>query len=218
MRISAINAKIKEALANETRTGTLGQALSKICLQNTGVNLAPEKKDECIRFIKGYVEYVPMLLHQFDEESSRIGIKNEIAPFIESVENYFFMEEDIIPDRYGLLGLIDDAYLANSVIAELSKRYRLKVHSSLTSAHIPEFNKVIRLTIGDPAGQLLDQKIHEILENSVAQNQLNQLIAAMLRASSGFNMQNYNHPIWGNASTSEIVDAQMGMLGFEKRY
>ena len=213
MKTNHIRSKIAEAIAIEQNTHMLANSLAKVAALRTGIVLSTRQREDGVAFIKAYVEYVPMLLDQLDAESKKLRIEQSINPLISQVEYYFFLEEDAIPDRLGLLGLMDDGYIANSVIQKLSEQYQLNGSGALVTHHIAGFNPIMRNLIGEPQASILDGYVQEILSGQEIRVLLEQLQTIADKVPS-FTMEHYNHPIWENATTDEIVNTRIGSLGF----
>ncbi len=212
MKINLIRAKIAEAIAIEQSTNLLSNRLAEVALLRRGTVLTSRQREDVVAFIKSYIEYVPMLLEHLYVQSKEAKIERNIEPLISQLEYYFFLEEDAIPDRLGLLGLMDDGYIANRVIQKLSEQYQLNGKGVLITQHIASFNPIIRNLIGEPQSILLDEYVQDILNGQQIKTVLEQLLTVAQRVPS-FTMEHYNHPIWENSTTDEIVNARVGVLG-----
>ena len=213
MRTQQIKKQIADGIAIERNTHILRNTLQQVASQR-GASLTIEQADSVIPYLQSYIEYVPKLLEELNQESKKAGIESSVTPLIQQVENYFFLEEDVMPDRLGLLGLMDDAYIANSVIHQLSSQYKLKTNGTLISDQVAAFNPVMRNLIGEPHATILDGYIQNILYTQPVKSMFEQLLTAVLKAPS-FSVDRYNnHPIWGNATTDQVVNARMAQLGF----
>lgn len=207
MRTKQIRRIIQQAFATEKTTGNLRKAIIGVA-RLRGVQLNEPQLNGVIRFIREYIEHVPGLIDQIYAHAKGKGVIDQISPILEAAEGYFIAPLDVIPDQLGLLGLVDDAYLANTLMQEISNSFKDKQQKSLFPMDMTQANLFIRNMIGEPEASMLDTGVLNVLNGPVIQ----QTLADFSFSSASFQVTEPD-PIWGNATMDEIVDARLGALG-----
>ena len=203
MRTKHIRKIISEALSYEKQTGNLATAVMQ-----ASPHLDDRERNEIVKFVKEYIQHVPAFLEEAENISKKAGIFNEVKAIFEMTEDYFIQPIDLIPDYLGLLGLMDDAYLAHQLIQSISDRYRDNTGEPLLLTDMTRANQLIRMLIGEPMATNLDGMVMTVMGDSSILNSLQLII--------NFGMQSpitWNDPMWGNATIDEIVDARLGAMG-----
>ena len=127
---------------------------------------------------------------------------------LNTVEEYFLEPNDFIPDYLGLIGLIDDAYLAQKLVQVLSDNYRQQTGIPLLNVDLSEGNNIIRNLIGEPIAGMLDASVM----NTVQMPSMQQFFQNLMNFQ-GMMPMSTPHPIYGNMSNSEIADVRLGAMG-----
>ena len=70
------------------------------------------------------LEQVPDLIDAVAEAAAAARVGDAVAPILEAAEEYFLDADDLLPDSLGILGLMDDMYLALSLLQSVSEQYR----------------------------------------------------------------------------------------------
>jgi uncharacterized membrane protein YkvA (DUF1232 family) len=206
MNTKAIRKQIKKAAKIEEETGNLYSELRNYFSQRGITN--KKELSATFEFLNSYIKHVPELLDLIYQRANEHGILNYIQPIIEYAEQYFFIAEDLIPDHYGLLGLLDDAYLAHCLMQGLSDKYQRQTGQTLLPNDMTNANRVVRVLLGDINGNILDASVMNLINGPSIEQTLNALL-------SNYNMFNVSgpDPIWGNASISEIAETRLGAMG-----
>lgn len=205
MQTKKIRRLIREAVASEQATSNLADALDGLALLR-GIRLAGAQRAEILKFIQEYVEHAPALLEAIDAAAREAGIAGEVAPIIDAAEQYFLAPFDLIPDHFGLLGLVDDAYVAHSLMQRLSDSYKANTGRTILPSDLTRANQFIRALIGEPQASMLDTAVAGVLGAPQIQQSLGSLLG------SGFSMAGPD-PVWGYATIDEVVDARLGAMG-----
>jgi uncharacterized membrane protein YkvA (DUF1232 family) len=208
MNTTQINRQISEAAQHEQRTGTLADLLHRLIQANGGLATA-EQVQQMVRFVEEYVKHAPALLLALAEAAQRAGVGGEMAPILDGAEQYFLAPLDLIPDHLGLVGLMDDAYLAHRLVEGASESYGQRTGKPLLllPTDSPTANQLIRSLIGEPLASQLDMAVAASLALPTIQQALGRF-PVMVNP-----LQMDRDPIWGNMSIKDRVDHQMGMLG-----
>lgn len=207
MNTNKIRRMIKEAIATEESSGILSDAVHTFVRMN-GRTLTAKQRKEVVKMVEDYVVHVPALIDAIITAAEKYGIYNQIQPMLKAAEDYFLAPIDIIPDHLGLLGLLDDAYLAHSLVQSLSDSYKNQTGKTLIPVDISGVNASMRNLIGEPHASMLDAAVVNVLGGPSIQ----QSLLSLLNAGGGFNMAGPD-PIWGNASMDEIVNTRLGAMG-----
>ncbi len=207
MDTQVIRKLIKEAVTIENQYEYLREAIIEFAGLR-GMSRNEAAINDCQRFIIQYIEHIPDLLDHINSVAIEKGVSNEVLPILNSAEKYFLNPIDIIPDRWGLLGRMDDAYLTHCLIQSLSDRYKARTGNSLVPVDLKEANKMVRALIGEPQAGMLDEAIQEALGES----SVNQSLEDLLSLVPGIDVSGPD-PIWGDASPDEIAKTQLGTWG-----
>jgi hypothetical protein len=127
--------------------------------------------------------------------------RRSIPSGVANVSN-FLSPQDSIPDHYGLLGLLDDAYLAQTMLQQVSdlNLQLAGVPLLMQSLHGP--NRFVRLVINEPVASQLDGIVAQTIQSAVMQHQIQEL------ASSGRSLSvdpTGGPGVWGNDWESEFA-------------
>lgn len=207
MNTQIIYNMIKDAIRIEKDTGNLATVLRQIANLN-GAHPTPEEVAGGIKFIQQYIEHVPVLMDEIASAAQNGGVIDQVMPILDVAEQYFITPNDLIPDHLGLLGLMDDAYLAHSLIQGLSDRYRNQAGGMLLPADMTSVNYNIRNIIGEPLASILDASASGALNTPTFQ----QTLAGLINFGPGLDLAGPD-PIWGNASIEEIANVRLGAMG-----
>ena len=205
MRTQAIRNMIQNAIVDEQTTGRLANTVISVARGN-GINLTKQQVNAVLDFVREYILHVPFYLEEGYQNAQQVGLSEEIYQMMAVIEEYWFREEDVIPDHYGLAGILDDAYASLQLIQSFSDFSKQTRGYAILNQDLKPANQWIRAFIGEPAVSILDQSVGLTLATVVSSKILNQLYK------SNFNF-GVKDPIWGNATTEEIANARMGALG-----
>jgi uncharacterized membrane protein YkvA (DUF1232 family) len=208
MDTTQMNRQVNEAVLHEKRTGALATLLRQF-VQSRGGQLTTEQIKETVRFVEEYIRHAPALLQTLATVAQNAGVSHEMTPILAVAEQYFLAPLEFIPDHLGLLGLMDDAYLAHCLVQGASDNYRQRTGTPLLPlpTDASTANQLIRALIGEPLASQLDMAVAASLATPAVQRALSQFPAF------GSVLQMTPDPIWGNMSIQERVNHQMGMLG-----
>ncbi len=207
MNTNAIRQQIKEAINHEKQTGTLANIIKNYA-SLAGANPDQKQISDLVAFITDYIQDVPALLETAQNESTKAGIESDLMPMLSVMEGYFLDPNDLIPDHMGLIGLMDDAYLAHTLLQSVSETYQTKTGAPLISINMAPANQFVRQLIGEPVASQLDAAVISTLQIQAIQGSLQQLMAYGMNS----NMM-WTDPVWGNTSIDEVVNARLGAMG-----
>lgn len=159
--VKAIRDDVETAVKHEEETGALRAIVERAVRGKPGID-----EDEVARLVSGgvkllreFVESAPTIVEATVAAAEDAGVVEDVRPIFETALSYTREEIDFIPDRLGLAGLLDDAYLIYGLMQEISERHRIMTGKGLLpSTTFSEMQQVKRL-IGDPTATRLDVAI-----------------------------------------------------------
>ena len=199
MQIEEIRTRIEEGKTIERRTGSLRRAVVNLA-RNNKVRVADSDVGRIVAVVVEYIEDAPALMMTISDAASRNGAHDDVQPILEATEKYFLAVDDVIPDRYGLVGLLDDAYLTHSLMEAISDRYRLKCGKSLLPAEAHALNTFVKRLIGVPFVHVLDEHVSATMESLGGEPDINQLFATLAQ----IDLTSVPVPLWENLGASDI--------------
>jgi hypothetical protein len=209
MDLKMIRKKIKKAMKHEDKNNTVAHAIIALAVQN-GRQLTQPEVEEALTFIKEYVEHVPYFLSEGRKKAIEHNV-HEMESVLSSASWYWELEHDVIPDRMGLLGIIDDAYCSLCMLQALSDQSVQQKGVALLPMDLKLANQGMRMFIGEPAASQLDMIVAEQLGATNLINAINAIAASAMAAGPMFSSG--PDPMWGNDRIDDIVNARLGAMG-----
>jgi uncharacterized membrane protein YkvA (DUF1232 family) len=210
MALEAVEDMIVDALADEQKTGRLANALRERAAAH-GRAPGDAEVSGAVGFVVEYVEHVPAYLRDGLEAARMVGRESEMTGVIQEATEYWLAESDIIPDRLGLLGILDDAYYSLTLMQAVSDRHEEESGRALFSRNLKAANESIRNLIGEPAASQIDMYVGTRL-NADPMTQMMRALTALSSHRGAFPISARDE-IWGERSTEEVVEARLGRLG-----
>lgn len=204
MQIERIRTQIEEGKIIEQQSGVLHRAVVNLAKIN-GARVTELQVKKIIDFVTEYIEHAPALMMIIEETAAMSGAQPDVQPILDVTEDYFLTPNDIIPDHYGLVGLLDDAYLTHMLMEAISDRYKLQAGKSLLPIDAYETNTFIRRLIGEPFVSLLDKHVATTLDGLSEKQNINQILVALAQ----MNLSSVPELILGNALVTEIIGARI---------
>lgn len=204
MQVERIRTQIDEGKIFEQQSGVLHRAVVNLAKLN-GVSVTELHVKKIIDFVTDYIEHAPALMMIIEESAAMSGALPDVQPILDVTEDYFLAPDDIIPDHYGLVGLLDDAYLTHMLMEAISDRYKLQTGKSLLPIDAHETNTFIRRLIGEPFVSILDEHVATTLDVLSEKQNINQILVALAQ----MNLSSVPEPVWGNAPVAEIIGARI---------
>ncbi len=210
MALEAVERMIADALVDEEKTGRLANALRERAVSH-GRDPADEDVQAAVGFVREYVQHVTAYLADGLEAARMVGREAEMLVVFDDASAYWLAAADIIPDRLGLLGIMDDAYYSLSLMQAVSDRYEEETGRALFSRNLKAANDSIRNLIGEPAASQVDMYVGTRL-NADPMTQMVHALTAMSAHRGAFQIPERDG-IWGDRSTEDVVKARLGRLG-----
>ena len=118
-----------------------------------------QRLDDAENFCIRYIEQVPYWMTVAEAAAREVGIEEAMDKVLHSALIYWEDEEDVINDRMGLLGLMDDAYYSLSILQSVSEHYRIQTGKYLFPSDLVKVNQTIHRVLGEPYNHELDRII-----------------------------------------------------------
>ena len=200
MQIERIRAQIEEAKSIERQSGVLYQAVVNLARQN-GASVGALQVGKVIDVVTEYIESAPALMLIVEEAAIENGGQPCVQPLLDAIEEFFLNPDDIIPDHLGLAGLLDDAYLAHTLLAAISDKYESHSGKSLLPKDAYETNTFIRRLIGEPFVSMLDEHVSRVLEGLCEVEDIDRMLVALEQ----MQLSPVRQPILGSLRVSELI-------------
>jgi uncharacterized membrane protein YkvA (DUF1232 family) len=194
-----IRQQIEAAAAHEEASGQLAAHLTNV-FSSQGDSVSPDTIRQAVEMVRTYIDHVPQLLEEFTVTLSSIGALPAVSPLLEGAAGYFLNPDDLIPDHLGMLGLLDDAYLAHRLFESLSEQYRALTGHPLISVDLAAANRVVRALIGPDLAARLDMEVSQAIQQLTYQT-----------AMANLSQTRYSAPApnrdrsWGNAFEDRVA-------------
>ncbi len=173
------------------------------------MNLSQAK--DVTQFVINYVRQVPVYVEEASKNSAKFGIQNEMNQMINELEQYWILEQDLIPDNLGLVGITDDAYASMFLLQSLSDYCQSLYNHSLLKIDFKKANNLIRNILGDVIASTLEQRVGETISNNMLNQVFNQVYQNIF--SSGFTFGNMAQAYTNQYEIERQVDVQLGAMG-----
>src|SRR5262245_37760880 len=147
---------IATALAHEQNT----RAMKKRLMAR---GLAIELQRITLDVVEGYLHETPDLLDVADDAARTAGLRAVMQPLFEAAFHYWDASDDVSPDRLGLYGLIDDAYLTRTLLEKVAVEVRSRTGRPLFSVDLSTSNRAIRDLLGYELTAELDEKVNAVV-------------------------------------------------------
>ncbi|MGE3107158.1 MAG: hypothetical protein AB7G11_07025 [Phycisphaerales bacterium] len=204
--------QVSDALAHEAATGELAAyamgVFGDMCGNDPSRGTQIETKTElAVAFIRQYVQATPLLLEAIESAAEAANVKHDLLPVLTAAEDYFLQSVDFIPDHLGLAGVIDDAYLAQSLLQVLSDSHKGCCGEALIPFDLAPANALIRRMIGEPTATSLDAAVQEALglpDVQTARESLARKVKALRLAGA---------PAFPALAIDDDMNLQLGALG-----
>ena len=207
MLTMAIRNHIENAMAHTGGDGMLRERLRAFMAAQGAGDEAVEPMFEQLR---AYVRGTPELLDCCALSAQQIGTANAVIPILQVAASYFLQPQDAIPDNVGLYGLLDDAYLAQSMLQHASDVHMQLAGLPLLTQSLAGSNRLVRMILGEPIASQLDGIVAQTIQTAVVQAQLQQAAAG---AASLNNDPTGGPGSWGSSFEAEFsrMAAKMGI-------
>lgn len=133
--------------------------------------------DRLVEHIGVYIGETPDLIDACNDAAIEADIEPLVGPILQVAARYFVTPIDFIPDRAGLFGLLDDAYLSRSLIEKVSTLFAAHTGTPLLPFDLAAANAMVRTIIGEPVATQLDEAVATTLGSAAIKAQIAKLSA-----------------------------------------
>ena len=210
MRTSEIRKIIDKAVKDEKSTNSLAKLVIKVAKQNRK-SITLQEAQGVSNFVIEYVNLVPALIEEGLNSSGKFGIQNEMNQMISELEYYWLLEEDLIPDNLGLIGITDDAYASMYLLQTLSDYCKSMYSRPLLQTDFTNSNNFIRNILGNSIATTLEQNVQVTIGNNMTNQIFNQVYQNIF--SSGFTFGNAAQAYIDQREIEDQVNVQLGAMG-----
>jgi hypothetical protein len=187
MRIETIQQMIDAAVDHEQQTDHVVALLIKVTAMTKNridVDVARVLRDYCIT----YVNLVPGFFETGLKRASEMGIEREVNFMLNELESYWFLQKDMIPDKYGLVGIMDDAYASNYFLQSLSDFCMRQNNRPLIDRDLALANTFARNIIGERIAERLEKRVEASIRFHLTDTSISQVLKTIF--SSAFTFEN----------------------------
>jgi len=131
MLADSIRAQIQNAWNEEQRRDTFAALIRSQLARRaeaSGESSSPQDREQAAQSIleswRVQLEQVPEFIDALAETAADAHVASVVTPILEAVQEYFLDPDDVVPDSHGILGLLDDMYIALSLLQAVSEQYR----------------------------------------------------------------------------------------------
>lgn len=135
------------------------------------------QRGQCEQALNAAIDAIPAILEQMSSASAQAGIGHLVAPLVQQVAGYFLEEQDLVTDRAGTLGLLDDAYLAHAFLLQVNVACLQGTGRPLLPVDPGPTVGVLREILGPQITGQLDAWVVQGVNQAVNQSQMEQLAA-----------------------------------------
>jgi hypothetical protein len=165
----AIRDTIELAKQHEHQHGYMAALLNNY-VQDNNLRVMPDSEhnlsDRLMAFIHCYINYVPDFIDSARAITHEACIQEHSEPFLSLAEDYFLKPPEIINKLYGLIELMDEAYLAHRLLEEVNDRFMAKTTIPLTPIDMTMSNLLVHSLIGEPFANELDEAVQFTAERN----------------------------------------------------
>jgi hypothetical protein len=126
-----------------------------------------DKVAALMNFVIHYVEHVPDFIEAVSNITNDAGIYDYSDQFITTARNYFLNPPNSVSEHKhsGLIGLLDEAYLAHRFMEEVNDRFIGQIGIPLAPMDMTRSNIIVHHLIGEPFANELDEAVHYSVES-----------------------------------------------------
>ncbi len=206
MDTTSIESIIRDISSDPLAARDLHDLLAVIA-ERSGIDPDERELERGSRFVTGYIEQVPYMLKVASTAAANVGLEEEMGHIVGMVLTYWEMDEDVIPDHLGIIGLLDDAYCSLTTLQAVSDHYRLQTGKHMFPDDLTAANRMMRKIIGEPYVGELDA----IVGNAIRDAGVMQAVKSMASEDKRRNLDARAN-IWNHGPAGEMpVDGLKGL-------
>lgn len=210
MNTDRLRMKIERAIRKESDNHEVKATLVGLAAEN-GEEPNDEAVQEIVTWLEGYVRSVPGYLEEALTHADAAGLSNQMGFLVEKIGEYWDLKDDLIPDKLGLMGLLDDAFASTFLLETLCDYSRSNGRTLLDEAEaeaLAQVNDSVRRIIGPTVYERLEARVLDTFNQASTQRWLNDVVAGSV----SFNTP---RPVWGRGNKWQAADIHLGALGID---
>ena len=164
------------------------------------------------RFLQDYICRVPYLCQVARTAANAVGLRDPMDRVLTAVVSYFDDENDVVPDRLGAVGLLDDAYCCMASLQRVSTHYRLQTGKFLFPEDLTPANRAVRSVLGQPYAAELDRIVANTLDAADIESAIQNLATPdkRLHLRAGHTIWNHDSAATPGAGDLQALEALIG--------
>ena len=170
MLADSIRAQIQDAWNEERRRDTFAALIRSQLARRaevSGESSSPQDREQGAQSIleawRVRLDQVPELIDALAEAAADARVASVVAPILQVVQEYFLDPDDVVADSHGILGLLDDMYLALSLLQSVSEQCREFTGHALIDIDLTPSIQAVRPLFQGKRITALDARIHATL-------------------------------------------------------
>jgi len=171
--INEIRQTIARAKAHEQSTSLLASRFDQNLTQlHDAIDIPNTNKVATLmNFVIHYVEHVPDFIEAVSNITNDAGIYKSSDQIISIAKDYFINPPSSVSEHKhsGLIGLMDEAYLAHRFMEEINDRFIGQLGIPLAPMDMTRSNIIIHHLIGEPFANELDEAVRCSVESLMAE-------------------------------------------------
>jgi len=174
MLADSIRAQIQDAWNEERRRDTFAALIRSQLARRaeaSGESSSPQDREQSAQSIleawRVQLDQVPEVIDALAEAATDARVASAVTPILQAVQEYFLDPDDVVPDSHGILGLLDDMYLALSLLQSVSEQCRELTGHALIDVDLTPSIQAVRPLFQGKRITALDARIHAALSRPV---------------------------------------------------
>lgn len=207
MDTAQIESMIAESCGAPDASDDISELLG-VTADRQGREVSDEDLSRGVKFVCGYIELVPYMMKVAWTAASAVGLEGPMSKILDAVTSYWAEAQDIIPDKLGVIGLLDDAYCSLTSLQLVSDHYQLQAGKYLFPDDLTGANQVMRRIIGEPYASDLDRLVAGTMQDTG-------LIAAVKSLAGPEKQLDFSNKstIWNHGPAGDIDMQALGRFG-----
>lgn len=165
MKISELRERVRAAREDDGSAEALHQWLErKLPRLHRTIRLRDDAATTLFNFIQAYIERVPDIMEAAQSVANHAKMRPQLIPVLKVAEEFFLQPSTAAESERGLLGLLDEAYLAHRLVEEVNDRYVNHGGESLIPMSNTKANVLVYELLGEEYANELDAAVDEAVK------------------------------------------------------
>lgn len=167
--VTQVQQHVEHVLAKNSASNAISERVNLLFAGQPAEELQ-RLREQIIEFGENYIRSTVWMLGECDQAAAAAGLTQAVGPVLIQAAAYFINPQDYLPDQYGILGLLDDAYLCCRFMAEVSALYQAQSGIPLIDVSLDKSSPTVFNLIGAPLNNQLDAlvsaSVNEVLQRA----------------------------------------------------